>query len=35
MGPELHAAQSQVAIEGIEIAHHGLVQVPLSPPGTP
>jgi phage tail-like protein len=35
IGPELHAAQSQVAIEGIEIAHHGVVQVPLSPPRTP
>jgi len=35
MGPELNAMQSNVAIEGIEIAHHGIVQVPLSPPGTP
>ena len=35
MGPELNAMQSAVAIEGIEIAHHGLIQVPLSPPRTP
>jgi phage tail-like protein len=35
MGPELGAMQSNVAIEGIEIAHHGVTQVLLSPPGTP
>jgi phage tail-like protein len=28
-GPELSAMQSAVAIEGLEIAHHGLMQVPL------
>jgi phage tail-like protein len=33
-GPELNAMQSSIAIEGIEIAHHGVVQVPLSSPGT-
>lgn len=33
-GPELGAMQNAVAIEGLEIAHHGLVQIPLSPPGT-
>jgi phage tail-like protein len=33
-GPELGAMQNAVAIEGLEIAHHGIVQVPLSPPGT-
>lgn len=34
-GPELNAMQNAVAIEGLEIAHHGLLQVPpiLSPPG--
>jgi phage tail-like protein len=32
-GPELNAMQNAVAIEGLEIAHHGLTQVPLSPPG--
>jgi phage tail-like protein len=32
-GPELNAMQNAVAIEGLEIAHHGLIQVPLSPPG--
>ena len=34
-GPELNALQSAVAIESIEIAHHGIVQVPLSPPQVP
>ena len=34
-GPELNAQQSAVAVESIEIAHEGLTQVPLSPPGTP
>jgi phage tail-like protein len=33
-GPELNAMQSAIAIEGLDIAHEGLVQVPLSPPGT-
>lgn len=32
-GPELNAMRSAVAIEGLEIAHHGLVRVPLSFPG--
>ncbi|HEX5736453.1 MAG TPA: phage tail protein [Blastocatellia bacterium] len=32
-GPELSAMQSGVAIEGLEIAHHGIVQLQLSPPG--
>ncbi len=31
-GPELSAMQNQVAIEGLEIAHHGIEQIPLSPP---
>lgn len=31
-GPELNAMQNAVAVETLEIAHHGLVQVPLSPP---
>ncbi|HVK55117.1 MAG TPA: phage tail protein, partial [Burkholderiales bacterium] len=31
-GPDLNAMQSAVAIEGLEIAHHGITQVPLSPP---
>ena len=31
-GPELNAMQNAVAIESLEIAHHGLTQVPLSPP---
>ena len=34
-GAGLNAMESTIAIEGIEIAHHGVVQVPLSPPGTP
>jgi phage tail-like protein len=33
-GPELDAMDSKVAIESLEIAHEGLVPVPLSPPGT-
>jgi phage tail-like protein len=33
-GPELNAMQSAIAIESLEIAHQGLIQVPLSPPGT-
>jgi phage tail-like protein len=28
VGPALHAEQNQVAIESIEIAHHGLYQLP-------
>jgi len=32
-GPELTATGNAVAVESIEIAHHGLIQVPLSPPG--
>jgi phage tail-like protein len=32
-GPELSAMQDSVAIESMEIAHEGLIQVPLSPPG--
>jgi phage tail-like protein len=31
-GPELKAADSAVAVESIEIAHEGLLQVPLTPP---
>lgn len=34
-GPELNAMQNAVAVESIEIAHEGLTQIPLSPPGTP
>lgn len=33
-GPELKAKDNAVAIESIEIAHEGLLQVPLSPPRT-
>jgi phage tail-like protein len=33
-GPELNAMQDAVAIESLEVAHHGLIQIPLSPPGT-
>lgn len=33
VGPELSAMQNAVAVEGLEIAHHGITQVPLSPPG--
>jgi len=33
-GPELNAMANAVAIESLEIAHEGLVQIPLSPPGT-
>jgi phage tail-like protein len=35
VGPELNAMQSAVAVESLEIAHQGLIAVPLSPPGTP
>ena len=31
-GPELNAMQNAVAVETLEIAHHGLQQIPLSPP---
>lgn len=31
-GPELNAMQNAVAIEVLEIAHHGISQIPLSPP---
>jgi phage tail-like protein len=34
-GPDLNAQEGAVAIESIEIAHQGITQVPLSPPGTP
>ena len=29
MGPELSAMQDAVAIESLEIAHHGIIQVPI------
>ena len=32
-GPELNATANAVAVESIEIAHHGIEQVPLSLPG--
>jgi phage tail-like protein len=32
-GPDLVAADNAIAIEGLEIAHQGLTQVFLSPPG--
>lgn len=32
-GPELKAMDDAVAVEGLEIAHQGLTQVPLTPPG--
>jgi phage tail-like protein len=31
-GPELNSMQSAVAIEGLDVAHEGLIQVPLSVP---
>jgi phage tail-like protein len=34
-GPELNASQNAVAIEGLEIAHEGLIPVVLSAPETP
>jgi phage tail-like protein len=34
-GPQLDATQNAVAVEQLEIAHHGLIQIPLSPPGVP
>lgn len=33
-GPDLNAMNGDVAIESIEIAHEGIIQVPLSSPGT-
>lgn len=35
IGPEFNATQSAVAIEGLEIAHEGLIPAILSAPGTP
>ena len=35
IGPDLSSMQNAVAVESIEIAHHGLIQLPLTPPGTP
>src|SRR5215813_9298401 len=35
LGPEFNAMQNAVALEGLEIAHRGIEQVPLSPPNTP
>lgn len=32
-GPELKATEDAIAIESLEIAHQGLLQVPLTPPG--
>ena len=32
-GPELLAGENAVGVETLEIAHHGLLQIPLSPPG--
>lgn len=32
-GPELNALNNAVAVESIEIAHHGITQIPLTPPG--
>ncbi len=34
-GPALHAVQAAVAVESIEIAHEGIVPMPLTPPGVP
>jgi phage tail-like protein len=34
-GPELSGTQNAVAIEALEIAHHGLTQVAVSAAGTP
>jgi phage tail-like protein len=34
-GPELNSMNNSVAIEGLDVAHEGLIQVQLSPPGTP
>jgi phage tail-like protein len=35
VGPDLSAMQNAVAVESIEIAHQGLIQLPLTPPGVP
>lgn len=35
VGPEMNAMNNAVAIEALEIAHQGLIVVPLSGPGTP
>jgi phage tail-like protein len=35
VGPELNGTNSAVAVETLEIAHEGLIQVLLSAPGTP
>ncbi len=32
-GPELKGTDNGIAVESIEIAHEGLLQVPLTPPG--
>lgn len=32
-GPELKAQENAVALETLEIAHEGITQIPLSPPG--
>ncbi|MGB5759507.1 MAG: phage tail protein [Acidimicrobiales bacterium] len=32
-GPEMNATEDAIALESLEIAHQGLLQVPLSPPG--
>lgn len=34
-GPELSGTGNAVAVESLEIAHHGITVVPLSPPLTP
>jgi phage tail-like protein len=33
IGPELKGQESMVAIEGLEIAHEGVTQIPMSGPG--
>jgi hypothetical protein len=32
-GPSMNSQQDAVAIESLEIAHEGLVPLPLTPPG--
>lgn len=34
-GPTLNAETGAVAVESLEIAHQGLTQIPLTPPGVP
>jgi phage tail-like protein len=34
-GPELNSMTNAVALEGLDVAHEGLIQVQLSAPGTP